>query len=184
MWNLIRKRTSLIPCRSYSVGEFTITFCFERFILLGCFHCTIILIFNLHLVICACSDWNGSKRGHVYKFLRSLGFESSYDTAHQYTDADAHKVNLYYTSIISFRCAGRSVQCLYFLLTFLISFIFWMQWVSHRNHRGNICGVDFIWLLNPNRYRKLLQASWSEAVFGMFKVSYSFFNLNLVYALL
>lgn len=44
------------------------------------------------------------------------------------------------------------------------------QWVSHRNHRGNICGVDFIWLLNPNGYRKLLKTSWSEAIFGMFKV--------------
>ncbi|KAK4489801.1 hypothetical protein RD792_000442 [Penstemon davidsonii] len=85
------------------------------------------------LPILLCGDWNGSKRGHVYKFLRSQGFASSYDTAHLYTDADAHK------------------------------------WVSHRNHRGNICGVDFIWLLNPNRYRKLLKASWSEAVFGMFK---------------
>ncbi|KAH9610935.1 hypothetical protein KSS87_015852, partial [Heliosperma pusillum] len=73
------------------------------------------------------------KRGHVYKFLRSQGFLSSYDTAHQYADADAHK------------------------------------WVSHRNHRGNICGVDFIWLLNPNRYRKLLKTSWNEAVFSMFK---------------
>ncbi|KAK9291476.1 hypothetical protein L1049_019424 [Liquidambar formosana] len=83
--------------------------------------------------IILCGDWNGSKRGHVYKFLRSLGFVSSYDTAHQYTDADANK------------------------------------WVSHRNHRGNICGVDFIWLLNPNRYRKLLKTSWSETVFGMFK---------------
>ncbi|KAF2299547.1 hypothetical protein GH714_032491 [Hevea brasiliensis] len=83
--------------------------------------------------IILCGDWNGSKSGHVYKFLRSQGFVSSYDTAHQYTDADAHK------------------------------------WVSHRNHRGNICGVDFIWLLNPNKYRKLLKASWSEAVFGMFK---------------
>ncbi|GKB28796.1 hypothetical protein Tco_0868197 [Tanacetum coccineum] len=50
---------------------------------------------------------NGSKRGHVYKFLRSQGFVSSYDTAHHYTDADAHK------------------------------------WVSHRNHRGNIWGVDY-----------------------------------------
>lgn len=80
-----------------------------------------------------CGDWNGSKRGHVYKFLRSQGFVSSYDTAHQYTDGDAQK------------------------------------WISHRNHRGNICGVDFIWLLNPNRYRKLLKTSWSEAVFGMFK---------------
>ncbi|XP_061339215.1 uncharacterized calcium-binding protein At1g02270-like [Gastrolobium bilobum] len=83
--------------------------------------------------IMLCGDWNGSKRGHVYKFLRSQGFVSSYDTAHKYTDADAHK------------------------------------WVSHRNHRGNICGVDFIWLLNPDKYGKLLKASWSEAVFGMFK---------------
>ena len=47
------------------------------------------------------------------------------------------------------------------------------QWVSHRNHRGNICGVDFIWLLNPNGYRRLLKASWSEAIFGMFKVTSS-----------
>ncbi|XP_073314784.1 uncharacterized calcium-binding protein At1g02270-like isoform X2 [Primulina huaijiensis] len=85
------------------------------------------------LPILLCGDWNGSKRGHVYKFLRSQGFVSSYDSAHQYTDSDAHK------------------------------------WVSHRNHRGNICGVDFIWLLNPNGYRKLLKTSWSEAVFGMFK---------------
>ncbi|XP_057479417.1 uncharacterized calcium-binding protein At1g02270-like [Actinidia eriantha] len=85
------------------------------------------------LPIILCGDWNGSKRGHVYKFLRSQGFVSSYDTAHRYTDADAQK------------------------------------WVSHRNHRGNICGVDFIWLLNPNRYRKLLKTSWTEAVFGMFK---------------
>ncbi|XP_057457668.1 uncharacterized calcium-binding protein At1g02270-like isoform X2 [Lotus japonicus] len=83
--------------------------------------------------IMLCGDWNGSKRGHVYKFLRSQGFVSSYDTAHQYTDAEADK------------------------------------WVSHRNHRGNICAVDFIWLLNPDKYRKLLKASWSEAVFGMFK---------------
>lgn len=85
------------------------------------------------LPIMLCGDWNGSKRGHVYKFLRSQGFVSSYDTAHQYTDADAHK------------------------------------WVSHHNHRGNICGVDFIWLLNPNKYRKLLKTSWSQAIFGMFK---------------
>ncbi|XP_073009865.1 uncharacterized calcium-binding protein At1g02270-like isoform X4 [Typha latifolia] len=43
--------------------------------------------------IILCGDWNGSKRGHVYKILRSQGFVSSYDTAHQYTDsdADAHK---------------------------------------------------------------------------------------------
>ncbi|KAK1321714.1 putative calcium-binding protein [Acorus calamus] len=89
-----------------------------------------------HMPIILCGDWNGSKRGHVYKFLRSQGFMSSYDTAHQYTDsdADAHK------------------------------------WVSHRNHRGNICGVDFIWLLNPNKYRKPLKISWNETVFGIIKV--------------
>ncbi|KAJ0551848.1 putative EF-hand domain, endonuclease/exonuclease/phosphatase, EF-hand domain pair [Helianthus annuus] len=85
------------------------------------------------LPIILCGDWNGSKRGHIYKFLRSQGFVSSYDTAHHYTDADAHK------------------------------------WVSHRNHRGNICGVDFIWLLNPNKCRKVLKTSWSDAVFGLFK---------------
>ncbi|KAJ3706154.1 hypothetical protein LUZ61_009859 [Rhynchospora tenuis] len=85
--------------------------------------------------IILCGDWNGSKKGHVYKFLRSQGFVSSYDTAHQYTDsdADAHK------------------------------------WVSHRNHRGNICGVDFIWLLNPNKHRRPLKSSWNHAVFAMIK---------------
>ncbi|KAF7813946.1 putative calcium-binding protein [Senna tora] len=85
--------------------------------------------------IILCGDWNGSKRGHVYKFLRSQGFISSYDIAHQYTDsdADAHK------------------------------------WVSHRNHRGNICGVDFIWLCNPNKARKPLKTSWAEAVFSIIK---------------
>ncbi|KAL6842381.1 hypothetical protein ACP4OV_027808 [Aristida adscensionis] len=81
------------------------------------------------------SDWNGSKRGQVYKFLRSQGFVSSYDTAHQYSDSeeDAHK------------------------------------WVSHRNHRGNICGVDFIWLRNPDKCRKPLKTSWNEAVLGIIK---------------
>lgn len=66
----------------------------------------------------------------------------------------------------------------------LISPIF-VQWISHRNHRGNICGVDFIWLLNPNHYRKLLKTSWSEAVFGMFKVRNNFatFGLSLVLCL-
>ncbi|EHA8592573.1 putative calcium-binding protein [Cocos nucifera] len=95
--------------------------------------------------IILCGDWNGSKRGHVYKFLRSQGFVSSYDTAHHYTDsdADAHK------------------------------------WVSHLNHRGNICGVDFIWLLNPNKYRKPLRTSWNEALFGIIKVEYFLFQYLL-----
>ncbi|KAF2315124.1 hypothetical protein GH714_038199 [Hevea brasiliensis] len=97
-----------------------------------------------HMPIILCGDWNGSKHGHVYKFLRSQGFDSSYDIAHQYTDsdADAHK------------------------------------WVSHRNHRGNICGVDFIWLRNPIKSRKLLKASWAEAVFGIIKVQLLKASLN------
>lgn len=110
------------------------------------------------------SDWNGSKRGHVYKFLRSQGFESSYDIAHQYTDADEHKVNIFY---LLFYIIDTRICHLFLLIQLVLLF---MQWVSHRNHRGNICGVDFIWLLNPNKYRKLLKASWSEAVFGFFKV--------------
>ncbi|PPR90172.1 hypothetical protein GOBAR_AA30519 [Gossypium barbadense] len=43
------------------------------------------------------------------------------------------------------------------------------KWVSHRNHRGNICGVDFIWLRNPNKSRKPLKISWAEAAFGIIK---------------
>nr|GEW25489.1 reverse transcriptase domain-containing protein [Tanacetum cinerariifolium] len=35
---------------------------------------------------------DGSKRGQVYKFLRSHEFVSSHDTAHHYTDSYAHKV--------------------------------------------------------------------------------------------
>ncbi|KAK8636165.1 hypothetical protein V6N13_004873 [Hibiscus sabdariffa] len=85
-----------------------------------------------HAPVILCGDWNGSKRGHVYKFLRSQGFVSSYDIAHKYTDSD-HK------------------------------------WVSHRNHRGNICGVDFIWLRNPNKSIKPLKISWAEAAFGIIK---------------
>ncbi|XP_010246364.1 PREDICTED: uncharacterized calcium-binding protein At1g02270-like isoform X2 [Nelumbo nucifera] len=92
--------------------------------------------------IILCGDWNGSKKGHVYKFLRSQGFVSSYDIAHHYTDSDedAHK------------------------------------WVSHLNHRGNLCGVDFIWLYNPNNHRKPMNQSFMEAVLGnikshLFKVS-------------
>ncbi|KAH9731158.1 putative calcium-binding protein [Citrus sinensis] len=54
-----------------------------------------------HIPIILCGDWNGSKRGHVYKFLRSQGFVSSYDVAHQYTDgdADAHKCQLQKASL-------------------------------------------------------------------------------------
>ncbi|KAH7299390.1 hypothetical protein KP509_24G009100 [Ceratopteris richardii] len=78
-----------------------------------------------------CGDWNGSKRGHVYKFLRSQGFVSCYDSAHRYKDEDAHR------------------------------------WISHRNHRGNVCGVDFIWLRNPGKTHQPLSLSWKEAVLGI-----------------
>ncbi|KAL5710491.1 poly(A)-specific ribonuclease [Ranunculus cassubicifolius] len=87
------------------------------------------------LPIILCGDWNGSKNGHVYKFLRSQGFVSSYDIAHHYADDDLDSP----------------------------------KWVSHRNHRGNICGVDFIWLLNPNNPRKPLKESFMEAVLGNIK---------------
>ena len=53
---------------------------------------------SFFFVTTCCSDWNGSKRGHVYKFLRSQGFESTYDIAHKYTDNDleSHKVSIYF----------------------------------------------------------------------------------------
>ncbi|XP_029123046.1 uncharacterized calcium-binding protein At1g02270 isoform X1 [Elaeis guineensis] len=118
--------------------------------------------------IILCGDWNGSKRGHVYKFLRSQGFVSSYDTAHHYTDsdADAHKVVTFgFMSIYCLILWPTHFQSLHLVdLLFLL-----LQWVSHRNHRGNICGVDFIWLLNPNKHRKPLRTSWNEAVFGIIK---------------
>ncbi|KAK2971896.1 hypothetical protein RJ640_000519, partial [Escallonia rubra] len=40
------------------------------------------------------------------------------------------------------------------------------MWVSHCNHRGNICAVDFIWLFNPNKSRKPLKQSFLEALIG------------------
>ncbi|EFJ27485.1 hypothetical protein SELMODRAFT_63669, partial [Selaginella moellendorffii] len=93
-----------------------------------------------HAPVLLCGDWNGSKRGQVYRFLRSQGFVSSYDMAREYwdIDADAHR------------------------------------WVSHRNHHGNVCGVDFIWLLNPTRQQPIpLRESWKRAVFGIIKLSFS-----------
>ncbi|XP_042519712.1 uncharacterized calcium-binding protein At1g02270-like isoform X3 [Macadamia integrifolia] len=88
-----------------------------------------------HVPIILCGDWNGSKRGHVYKFLCTQGFVSSYDIAHHCTDSDED-------------------AC---------------KWVSHRNHRGNICGVDFIWLCNPNNHRMPLKESFMKAVLGNIK---------------
>lgn len=69
------------------------------------------------------------------------------------------------------RC-HHSYECCY--LSVFSSICYFSQWVSHRNHRGNICGVDFIWLLNPNKSRKPLKTSWCEAVFGIIKVNILF----------
>ncbi|KAI7991083.1 putative calcium-binding protein [Camellia lanceoleosa] len=79
-----------------------------------------------------CGDWNGSKKGNVYKFLQSQGFVSSYDIAHPYTN-DAEDLS---------------------------------KWISHHNHRGNVCGVDFILLHNPSNYQRPLKESFMEAVLG------------------
>ena len=103
----------------------------------------LLLLYNLEdgyfklctLLFYFCSDWNGSKRGHVYKFLRSQGFVSSYDDAHKYTDsdADAHKVCclqvtilFYYFSALVFTWplisqTNKANQLLYFFMS--ISFL-------------------------------------------------------------
>ncbi|XAR60173.1 hypothetical protein NMG60_11033433 [Bertholletia excelsa] len=86
--------------------------------------------------IILCGDWNGSKKGNVYKFLESQGFVSSYDIAHPCTDEHEE-----------------------------IS-----KWISHHNHRGNACGVDFIWLRNPSKPRRPLKESFTEAVVGNIKL--------------
>lgn len=84
VYRFTRKKTSSIQCQSCYVGKFWIFVMFPD---------------KIHLKISTllCSDWNGSKRGYLYKFLRSQGFESSYDTAHRYTDADSQKVIFDYT---------------------------------------------------------------------------------------
>ncbi|KAI8573434.1 hypothetical protein RHMOL_Rhmol01G0277200 [Rhododendron molle] len=85
------------------------------------------------LPVILCGDWNGSKKGNVYKFLQSQGFVSAYDIAHP--------------------CTNGSED-------------FSKEWISHRNHRGNMCGVDFILLRNPSKHRKPLKESLMEAVLG------------------
>ncbi|XP_052205779.1 uncharacterized calcium-binding protein At1g02270-like isoform X2 [Diospyros lotus] len=79
-----------------------------------------------------CGDWNGSKKGNVYKFLQSQGFISSYDIFHPYNND------------------GEDFS----------------KWISHRNHRGNVCGVDFIWFRNPRKHLRPLKESFMEAVLG------------------
>lgn len=202
MWNHIREKKSSNEFPSYYVGEYLFAsfYNFPHYIWcsmrkLSYFHITskmdILIMYSLFYF---CSDWNGSKRGHVYKFLRSQGFVSSYDDAHKYTDsdADAHKVCclqvtilFYYFSALVFTWplisqTNKANQLLYFLCLFLFDVL---QWVSHRNHRGNICGVDFIWLCNPNKSRKPLRTSWAEAVFSIIKVSNIYYLVKYSYIL-
>lgn len=127
MWNLIRKRTNLTPCPSFSVVT---------------------------------------------------GMEANVDMFTSFLGPRDLCLLMILLIIILMQMHTRSVSStlppnnfINFLVPVTDVFHFSVQWVSHRNHRGNICGVDFIWLLNPNSYRKLLKTSWSEAVFCMFKVS-------------
>ncbi|CAI5536274.1 unnamed protein product, partial [Closterium sp. Naga37s-1] len=41
------------------------------------------------------------------------------------------------------------------------------QWVSHHNHHGNLCGVDYVWVLNPEQHHRALAVNWRTAVFGL-----------------
>ncbi|CAI5957927.1 unnamed protein product [Closterium sp. NIES-65] len=43
------------------------------------------------------------------------------------------------------------------------------QWVSHRNHHGNLCGVDYVWVLNPEQHQRTLAVNWRTAVFGLIR---------------
>jgi hypothetical protein len=45
-----------------------------------------------------------------------------------------------------------------------------LQWVSHQNHRGNLAGVDFIYLLNPSNQCEKLEADWKYGAFAMIRV--------------
>jgi hypothetical protein len=56
--------------------------------------------------IVLCGDWNGSKRGQVYKFMRSQGFTSSFDTARNFEDEALQRVS----SAVSDTLLGCSVS--------------------------------------------------------------------------
>jgi hypothetical protein len=56
-----------------------------------------------------------------------------------------------------------------------------LQWVSHQNHRGNLAGVDFIYLLNPSNQCEKLEADWKYGAFAMIRVRLPSF-LSVVFA--
>ncbi|GJP66455.1 hypothetical protein CLOP_g23386 [Closterium sp. NIES-67] len=93
-----------------------------------------------------CGDLNGTKEGNVYKLLRSQGFLSSYDTAHHLNDVD-EKVD-----DVDEKVADVDEK-----------------WVSHRSHRGDVCGVDYVWMLNASTPMSNPVLNWRKAVFGLIK---------------
>ncbi|CAI5948095.1 unnamed protein product [Closterium sp. NIES-64] len=42
-------------------------------------------------------------------------------------------------------------------------------WVSHRSHRGDVCGVDYVWMLNARTPMSNPILNWRKAVFGLIK---------------
>ncbi|CAI5478001.1 unnamed protein product [Closterium sp. Yama58-4] len=42
-------------------------------------------------------------------------------------------------------------------------------WVSHRSHRGDVCGVDYVWMLNARTPMTSPVLNWRKAVFGLIK---------------
>ncbi|GJP39333.1 hypothetical protein CLOM_g23714 [Closterium sp. NIES-68] len=43
------------------------------------------------------------------------------------------------------------------------------KWVSHRSHRGDVCGVDYVWMLNASTPMSNPVLNWRKAVFGLIK---------------
>lgn len=160
MWNHIRKKISLTPCQSFYAGSFSSAFSFVRFWI-----STSLVDFAKSFVIFEVTGTGAS----------AAIFTNSSDLKDLY-----HHMILLTSTLILMLKRSLTFHCLCYSwpLTLQTSFdadaFSILQWVSHRNHRGNICGVDFIWLLNPNSYRKLLKTSWRNAIFSMFKVKIIF----------
>ena len=97
----------------------------------------------------------------------------------------AFKLQFYFTILVPWYLLGHSFPKQIKLINYYIFYVYFffnvLQWVSHRNHRGNICGVDFIWLCNPNKSRKPLRTSWAEAVFSIIKVSNIYYLVKYSY---
>lgn len=112
-----------------------------------------------------CRDWNGSMKCNVCKFLLSQGFVSTYDIAHHYVDTSGGPCKVFRFHRCLFDDWSSFSQADAWLVTWggQISYLC-LQCVSHHNHRGNIGAVDFVWLLNPNVYRKPLKRSFMEAL--------------------